>query len=160
MTSISIVPVSQEFLRELRERGKDELGNPLVVVPGGPGRPLRCCLRRSTPEDEVALISYAPVRPAAFTDRTLPYGEYGPIFVHVGACSGYVADGLFPAAWREHPQVLRSYAADGELLDGVVTQPDEDRLAIAAELLAEPNVAFVHSRTISVGCFSFEVRRV
>jgi hypothetical protein len=159
MTDLQIVPVSQDMLRELRDRGKDELGNPLTVIPGGPGKPLRCCLRRSTPDDEIALISYAPVRPDAFTDHTLPYGEYGPVFVHVGTCDGYEPDGLFPPAWRKHPQVLRSYAADGRLLDGVVTQPEDDRMAIAAELLSDPDVAFVHSRTISVGCFSFEIRR-
>ncbi|WP_157180862.1 DUF1203 domain-containing protein [Actinopolymorpha alba] len=156
---LRIVPVPAATLRRLREQGYDDFGIPWTVVPGAPGRPVRCCLRRTTPDERVVLISYAPVHHAAFTDRTAPYNEVGPIFVHAEECEGYVEDGGFPSAWREAPQVLRAYAPDGEILDGVLTQPDEDRLAIAADLLREPGVAFVHSRCVGPGCFAFEIRR-
>lgn len=129
-------------------------------MPGGPGRPARCCLRSTTEDERVALISYAPVRlSATFTSETKPYDELGPIFVHADDCAGYAENDGFPAAWRDRPQVLRTYASDGRLLDGVLTQPDEDRMAAAAKLLSDPAVAFVHARSVGAGCFSFEIRR-
>lgn len=157
---VRIVAVPATTLRRLRAQGYDDTGTPLTVIPGGRGRPVRCCLRRTTEAERVILISYAPVRPTTeFTSETKPYDEVGPIFVHAEECAGPDADGEFPAAWRDHPQVLRTYGPDGRLLDGVLTRPDEDRMAIAARLLAPPGVAFVHARSVGAGCFSFELRR-
>lgn len=158
--SVQIVAVPTSTVRRLRTQGQDDTGTPWTVISGGPGRPARCCLRSTTEDERVTLISYAPVRPTtAFTAETKPYDELGPIYVHADDCAGYVEDGEFPVAWREHPQVLRSYAADGRLLGGTLTQPEEERMGIAAELLADPSVAFVHARSVGAGCYSFEIRR-
>lgn len=159
-SQVQIVPVPVTDVRRWRDQGHDDVGTAWTVVPGGQGKPARCCLRHTTETERVALVSYAPVRPVtAFTAETKPYDEVGPIFVHADECAGYVADGAFPEAWRDHPQVLRWYAADGRLLDGVLTEPGEDRLAVAERLLTDEAVAFVHARSVGAGCFSFEVRR-
>lgn len=157
---VRIVPVPAATVRRLRDQGHDDFGTPWTVIPGGPGKPVRCCLRRTTEDERVVLVSYAPVRPVTpFTTETRPYGEVGPIFLHAEECAGYAADGEFPAAWRDSSQVLRTYGADGRLLDGVLTEPGEDRLAVAARLLEDETVAFVHARSVGAGCFSFELRQ-
>lgn len=157
--TLTIVPIPRAELDRLRAQGHDDAGNPWEVISGGRGRPVRCCLNRTTIDERIVLISYRPVRPAnGMTSANRPYDEAGPVFVHADPCDGPDGDGFFPIAWRASEQVLRAYSHQGELLAGVLTRPDEDRFAVAEKLLADPDAEFVHSRSVGAGCFSFEIR--
>jgi hypothetical protein len=53
--------ISPQVLGELRQR--DDAGAlPRLLVDEEGGSPLRCCLRRISPGERVALVSYAPLR--------------------------------------------------------------------------------------------------
>jgi hypothetical protein len=156
--SLEIRAIPGETLRRLRAQGHDDHGNPWQSrVDTEGGAPLRCCLRDSEPGEEIALISYAPVG-VAVTVCPGPYDEVGPVFVHADECDGYAGAG-YPGGWVDRPQTLRAYRLDGTIAGGVRLEPGADRDAAARELLADPDVAFIHSRNIVYGCYMLEIRR-
>jgi hypothetical protein len=147
-------------------RVTDDAGNSprLVTDPDG-GSPLRCCLRRSEPGEQIALVSYAPLRRWARQTGADPgpYDEVGPVFIHREPCGGCQDDG-YPGAFAGSTRVLRAYTADGRILRGRLAEPGEIRdrdtaAALLAEIFADPQVALVHARAVDFGCFTFEIRR-
>ncbi len=153
-TTIRISAVPAMELARIRAQGRDDHGNafaPWVDTDGG--APLRCCLRDSRPGERIALIAYRPVRQPG------PYSEVGPIFVHAEECPGYPEAGRYPDDFRVRTQVFRAYRSDGSITGGVVVGPDEDQEEVAAGLLADPEIAVIHSRNVVYGCFMFEIGR-
>ena len=158
VTSLEIRAIPVETLRRVRAQGHDDHGNPWQTrIDTEGGAPLRCCLRDSKPGEEIALISYAPVGVAVSVSPG-PYDEVGPVFVHAEECDGYAGAG-YPDGWVDRPQTMRTYRLDGTISGGVRLEPGDDRDAAARALLADPDVAFVHSRNIVYGCYMLEIRR-
>jgi len=151
-------------LSELRQR--DDAGAPLrVLVDQEGGSPLRCCLRRILPGEQVALVSYAPLRRWARATGADPgaYDETGPVFIHPEPCPGPASEG-YPEELAGRPQVFRSYAVDGRILRGRLFGVGEPGDASSAEavltgIFEDPAVEFVHIRAVEFGCFAFEARR-
>jgi hypothetical protein len=61
--------------------------------------------------------------------------------------------------------VLRAYSADGRILGGRLTEPEEvaspeSAASVVAGVFADPDVALVHVRAVDYGCFTFEIRRL
>src|SRR5206468_2381269 len=77
-------------LEEIRRSGLDTAGNAPAPWSDATGSPLRCCLRRARPDDDVLLISYAPLRQGS------PWREVGPVFVHAGPCGGWIEETGLP----------------------------------------------------------------
>jgi hypothetical protein len=157
MTTYTAHPVPPEVLKELRST--DDAGRPMVPVTDEEGgAPLRCCLRRSTPGETIALVSYAPLRRWAARTGADPgaYDEQGPVFVHAADCPGPEGDGL---PFTDAHRVLRRYSADGRILGGRLVTPPESLQTAVAEAYADPEVALVHVRAVEYGCFLYEVRR-
>jgi hypothetical protein len=164
-TSFEVRAIAPAVLAELRSA--DDAGNaPVVRTDPDGGSPLRCCLRRIRPGEQVALVSYAPLRRWARETgaRPGPYDEVGPVFIHPAECDGPAGTG-YPAAFATSARVLRAYHADGHILGGrlVAADPDGNPVPVEsalAEMLADPAVALVHGRAVGFGCFTFEARRV
>jgi hypothetical protein len=116
------------------------------------GAPLRCCLRDSRPGERITLGSVTPPGPAG------AYAERGPVFVHADGCTGPDSPG-YPEEFRSRPQVFRAYGADGRIVGGQLVAPGEGQEAVAERLLADPAVAFLHSRNVVHGCYMFAIRR-
>jgi Protein of unknown function (DUF1203) len=163
-TKFQVRAIPADVLDELRER--DDAGNPpRIRTDQSGGSPLRCCLRLSAPAEEIALVSYAPLR--RWARRTGadpgPYDEVGPVFIHPGPCAGPDGTG-YPAALAGRPRVLRAYGADGTIRGGRLAGQDELRdpaaaASVISEVLDDPEVAVVHVRAVDFGCFSFEIAR-
>jgi hypothetical protein len=137
--------------------GVDEDGNPIVPFADEDGGwPLRCCLQESAAGDRLAIIAWSPF------DWTGPYRETGPVVVHVEACPG-TPDVLsrLPAELDARPMVLRPYSHDHRILYELVTHlPVGGGVgAHAARLLRNPDVAEVHGRNWTGGCYAFTARR-
>lgn len=61
--------------------------------------------------------------------------------------------------------MLRAYSADGRILGGRLTEPEEvsdarSAAEVLAGMFADPDVALVHVRAVEFGCFTFEIRRL
>jgi hypothetical protein len=159
-----IKAIEPDVLQELRRR--DDAGaEPRLLVDEEGGSPLRCCLRRSRPWEQLALVSYAPLR--RWAERTGaepgPYNEVGPVFIHPEPCAGPGHLG-YPEDLHGERKVFRAYGKDGGILGGRLVEPGDSGVAEAAEaalteLFANLSVAFVHVRAVEFGCFTFEVQR-
>jgi len=143
-------------LARIRNAGHDDFGHPLRVRVNdeAPGAPLRCCLRDAEVGERIALIAWRPLTEAP--DNV--YAEVGPVFVHATACPGYPDTRSYPAGFRHRRQVLRSYTADGDMLDTTITEGRDAERAVAS-LLANPAAAVLHSRNVKAGCYMFRITR-
>jgi hypothetical protein len=153
MTAYRVTAIPARYLDRVRRRAVDDFGNPIVVrrADSDSGTPLRCCLRDAGIGEEYVLIAYQPMR------LPTPYAEVGPVFVHAAECGGWSGVG-YPPGNVHRPQLLRAYDEAGSQVDNIIVE------AVAAEagivdLLARPEVAFVHSRNVLAGCFMFAIDR-
>ena len=148
---VQAIPAAE--LNVYRSSGRDRFGNPLVVTINNDegGAPLRCCLTEARIGQAIALAAY---RPFPFDGH---YAEVGPVYVHAEACAGYQGSDLYPASFRHRTQVLRAYGRnrilDAEMVEGADAEPAIIRL------LANPDVAFLHSRNVLYGCYMFSIHR-
>ncbi|MFJ9759216.1 DUF1203 domain-containing protein [Streptomyces sp. NPDC101149] len=154
MTTYTARPIDPTTLKELRTA--DDAGRPMSpFVDEEGGAPLRCCLRRSTPGERIALVSYAPLRRWAAETGVDPgaYDEQGPVFLHADPCAGPDLDGYpFTGAHR----TVRRYGRDGRILGGRLVEGGVG--TAIEEAFADPHVALVHVRAVEYGCFLYEVR--
>lgn len=141
-------------LEKVRATGADGHGNRLrPFAATGQGEPLRCCLRYAGPGEQITLISYAPfVQPSVWR-------EVGPVYIHAARCDGYLPAGRLPEQLATGPRVLRTYRADDTMNydHNTVVTGEADLQPIIERLLAEPDVATVHVRTLAPQCFLYAV---
>lgn len=154
-TALTVHAIPSDELEQVRRKGRDVAGNEPVPWEAT-GAPLRCCLRAATPDDDVVLISHAPLREYS------PWREVGPVFVHAGPCAGYDERAGLPPELRQGPRVLRGYHADGSLdYDAIRTVgAGEDIGPALDELLVVPGLREVHVRSATAQCFTYLVRPV
>lgn len=116
------------------------------------GAPLRCCLRDSRPGERVGLVSATPPGP------TGAYQETGPVFMHADGCDGPI-ERTYPDDFRSRPQIFRAYDAQGSIVGGELVDVADDHEAVAERLLADPGVAFLHTRNVVHGCYMLMIQR-
>ena len=117
------------------------------------GAPLRCCLRDSRAGERIALVAVTPDGPQG------AYRETGPVFLHADGCSGPSDHASYPEEFRRRTQVFRAYGHDGAIVGGSVVPPGRGQEAAAAELLADPTIAFLQTRNVVHGCYMLTIRR-
>ena len=146
---------AQELTR-IRHLGVDDFGHPLCVSANDSegGTPLRCCLREAHIGESVALISWRPLVEAPAS----VYAEVGPVFIHAHYCPGYQDHSSYPHGFRHRQQVLRSYSAEGDMLDAMLIEGASAESGIAA-LFATEEAVVLHSRNVKAGCYMFAVYR-
>ena len=153
--SCTVHAIPADVLEQIRRLGRDVAGNEPVPW-DATGAPLRCCLRAATSDDDVVLVSHAPLHEQS------PWREVGPVFVHAGACPGYDERAGLPPELRTGPRVLRGYHADGSLdYDAIRTVGEGADIGPALdELLAKRGLREVHVRSATAQCFTYLVRPV
>jgi hypothetical protein len=154
MGDIRYSAIAPERLEAMRAVGADELGNKWQLRVAEGWEPLRCCLRKAEIDEDIALICYTPwVEPD-------PWMEAGPIFVHYEQCDGYDDNGEYPPVFRHNKAIFHPFDHTGARAYDHITflGPDDDHEAAARAVLNEPEVAYLHARSGSAGCFHFEVR--
>ncbi|MFL6142506.1 MAG: DUF1203 domain-containing protein [Labedaea sp.] len=154
MDDLRIVGVEAERLARIRERGADEFGNAWTARTAQGWEPLRCCLTRAGEGAQIALICHTP------WSEPSPWLEAGPVFVHFGPCAGYLTPELYPEQFSSGKRTVNPFGHDGERVYEYITfmAEDDDHEAVVRETLARPEVAFLHVRSATAGCFTFEVR--
>lgn len=165
MTSYEARAIDPAALKELRDT--DDAGRACVPYTAtDAGSPLRCCLRGNEVGEEIALVSYAPLRrwAAATWARPGAYDEQGPVFIHAEECGGPDAGRPgYPFSRAGALRTVRRYNAEGHIVGGRLMEipADEERGfdEAIAEAFADPEVALVHVRAVEYGCWHFEVRR-
>lgn len=154
MSDIEYRAIDPERLARMREQQTDEFGNPWALRVAEGWEPLRCCLEIAGEGDEIALICYTP-----WTEPS-PWAEAGPVFVHFGPCQGYQDAGRYPEALRNGKRMLNPFDHEGARAYEHITfvGPEDDHEAAVRRILDEPDVAYLHVRSATAGCFTFEAR--
>ena len=152
-------PIDADVVAALRVRDDADRAPTLVLDADG-GSPVRCCLRASRPGEELLLVAYAPLRRWAAARGVDPaaYDEVGPVFIHPTPCSGAAGHG-YPEELRGTPRVFRAYDANARIVDGRLSQADDDPERVIESLLDDERVAVVHARALGFGCYTFSVDR-
>lgn len=146
--------IDQARLDTVRANGHDGHGNSFhAFAASGDGEPLRCCLRYAAAQEQIALISYAPF------DHPSVWTEVGPVYVHASPCDGYPTAEQLPVQLATGPCVLRTYRVDDTMNyeHNTVIGDSLDLAPTIAKLLATPEVATVHVRTLAPQCFLYSV---
>lgn len=115
--------------------------------------PCRACLSEFVVgRDDRILFTYNPFVDAGAVPQP------GPVFIHAGACEPF-AGGGYPRGLAGLPVVAEAHLGDGtrSSLQALVPGSAAETLT---ELLADPNVRFVHLRHAEAGCFIARVDRV
>jgi len=147
-----IVPLRTEIAEAAREGLR--AGAPdhaLVTADSSRGYPCRHCLSWAQPGEKMILFPYAAI------PQGRPYSEQGPIFVHAEACERYSATSEYPREFREG-RVLRVYNSASKIVGAEVLN-DDDPERVIEQLLENPDAAFLHARSVTHGCYTFEVQR-
>lgn len=154
MSDIEYRAIEPERLASMRARGADDFGNPWTLRVAEGWEPLRCCLAKAGENERIALISYTPWTEAS------PWAEAGPVLVHFGLCGGYEDTGAYPEAFRHNKSMLNPFDHAGARAYAHITfvGPEDDHEAAVRRILEQPDVAYLHVRSATAGCFTFEVR--
>jgi hypothetical protein len=154
MNDIEIIAIDPERLKAMRAAGEDEFGNQWTLRLAEGWEPLRCCLTKPHEGEEIALICYSP-----WTSPS-PWAESGPVFVHYGECAGH--SGGYPDYVGRGECMVNPFDPDGARVYEHITfiHEGEDHEEIVRTLALRPEVDFVHVRSATAGCFTFEVRAV
>ena len=155
MTAYRVFPIDEQLVKRIRQTRQDEFGHRLsvsVATENDTG-PCRSCLRVFVPGEGRLLFSYAP------NPCDHPYNEIGPIYIHENDCQPYAEHQEFPRELRtRRPISLRCYDKAGLMVGGelVGDRPVEE---VITSLFGDPDVAFLHARTATVGCFMARIDR-
>lgn len=156
MSDLHFIAIDEQRLDRMREQGADEHGNPWTLRSAEGWEPLRCCLRKAEESERIALICYTP-----WTEPS-PWLEAGPVFVHFGRCEGYSTSGDYPEAFLRNRSMLNPFDHTGARAYDHITflAPDDDHEGAVRAILDQPDVAYLHVRSTTAGCYTFEVRPV
>lgn len=151
--SFIVTSLETGVAEEMRSSLRDAYGNDLQPeTQTAHGNPCRHCLCRAREGERLVLFSYSPF------DQRNPYKEVGPIFVHADGCPRYAQTDRLPEDFLNRPIVLRGYDAR-QRISNVSVVVDGTTQRRVEELLADPDVVFVHARSFTHGCFLFRIDR-
>lgn len=151
-TAYTVTALSPEIAAEARRTMTDSRGHRLHVRHDAERHQCRVCLQLTEPGEGYVALSYSPF------PVSQPYAESGPIFIHERACTPYADRETYPPEFPRKDVVLRAYGTNDEIVDAayVGNRGPEEALA---DLFANPEVAYVHARNSTYGCFMFRVDR-
>lgn len=159
MKNFRIVPLSPEFVREIKSSGKDAFGHALVEQVATGAGPCRLSLKPFKPGvDERLLFSYSPFE----TDNA--FNQPGPVFIHKKDVEPYSDIYRFPpeikADKQNFPLTLIGYSNDQRMVfSRLVGDADVDEL-IEEIFKNHPEIACLHARNAEAGCFICKIERV
>ncbi|HWX12826.1 MAG TPA: DUF1203 domain-containing protein [Trinickia sp.] len=153
MNTFKIIAMPTEAASRVRSAMHDDFGNALSPLISDGSGPCRHCLRYADSGERLLLFSYKPFA------KPGPYQEVGPVFVHADGCERFASEGGFPADFNQRPLVLRPYDAADNVQDSQVFAEAGGAERAARALLENPDVAYVHARSRTRGCYMFRIER-
>ena len=151
-SNFRIVALPTEVAETARKAaGENRPDHRVVVVDEPNAAPCRHCLRWAKPGETVILFPYHAI-PAG-----RPYSESGPIFVHADGCKRYQTP-EYPGEFREG-RVFRAYDSKQNLIDAVLPNGEPPE-AVIEKLFENPETTFLHARSATRGCFTFQIERI
>lgn len=152
---VRFVAMPEEDAQALWAGGLDAYGQkPQTMTSDGPGHPCRHCLRNIEAGERLYVLAYRPF------PEMQPYAETGPVFLHAEPCGVYEAEEILPAILSSPDYIVRGYSQENRIVygSGAVT-PTDAIPARASELLARPEIAYIHVRSARNNCYQCRIER-
>ena len=153
-TSFQIVALERERFSHLLGASDTDLaasGARWVVVDGNPGYPCRVSLEDAEVGERALAI------PFMHHDVDSPYRASGPIFIRETASTRRLAVNEVPRMLERRELSVRAYSEEAMMVAAKVVNGLDLRDAIP-ELLAMPEVEYLHVHNAGPGCFNCSVR--
>ena len=151
-----VAPLPQSFLTRVRTEGLDDLGQPVKHVIASGGEPCRDVLRRARRGEQLILASHSP-----FT-KPGPYKEFGPIFVLAEESREVVHRDAVPAGgdddYLRAKFAIRAYSEEEAIVDAALVDAASAQ-DVVERFFARGDVAFLHARFPTYGCFALRLDR-
>jgi hypothetical protein len=146
--------IPSDLVARYRAGGPDANGQvPERHVASGSGNPCRHCLDQVSEGAPMLVLAHRPFV------SVQPYAEVGPIFLCGDECAQGGSEAL-PAMLTSSEYIVRGYGVDERIIYGTGGVVPTGQIKVrAAELLADPAVAFVHIRSAKNNCFQCRVER-
>jgi Protein of unknown function (DUF1203) len=148
------VAIPTDVARHYQNGGRDENGMvPELHVAKGVGNPCRHCLKMIPEGAGMLVLAHRPF------PVLQPYAELGPIFLCADECEA--GGGVERPEMLASPDyIVRGYGADDRIVYGTGGVVETDAIpARAEELLADPQVAYVHVRSARNNCYQLRIDR-
>ena len=156
MTAIRFIAMPTEEARALQRGGPDANGQvPERTISNGAGNPCRHCLGEVAEGEEMLVLAYRP-----FADLQ-PYAEAGPVFLHARECDRHEERRETPDYLLDRESVLiKGYTSNDRILYGTgKVVPTGSMDEACAQVLQNPEVAYVHVRSSTNNCYHCRVER-
>jgi hypothetical protein len=154
--SIRISALETALVARLQNGGLDANGQPPERhISRGGMTPCRHCLRDIAAGETYLILAHRPFASAQ------PYAELGPIFLHGEPCRRHPDSAEIPAMFLGRPGFLiRGYGGDDRIVYGTGRiVPPAAMAEAAAEIFADPRVAYIHVRSASNNCYQAHIDR-
>jgi len=129
-----------------------ERGIMRVVADKSPGFPCRVSLRDASVGEPLLLLNYEHQKAAT------PYRASHAIFVREHAVQAELAEGEIPLLFRHRLMSIRAFSDAGLMVDADVAEGTDLEKPIA-EMLANPEVVYLHLHYAKPGCYAARVDR-
>ncbi len=156
MTGLKFIALATETAHALRAGGPDANGQaPERDISDGSGVPCRHCLSDIAAGEPFLILAHRPFPGAQ------PYAEIGPIFLHAEPCERHSETQGVPALFLSRAHALvRGYGKDDRIVTGTgQVVPSAEIAMVARDLLARPQVAYLHLRSASNNCYQCRIER-
>jgi len=153
---IQFSALATKSARRIQNGGKDANGQVAErAVSDGSGLPCRHCLQEIDAGADYLILAFRP-----FPDLH-PYAELGPIFLHAEECPPYQADDELPVVLENRESALiKGYTGDDRIKYGTGRVVESGKIATqAADIFADPDVAYIHVRSAQNNCYSCRIDR-
>jgi hypothetical protein len=147
-----VVAIPTEIAEAARAAAKEgRTDHRTMTVEAPETAPCRHCLQWAKPGERVVLFPYNSIEPGH------PYSETGPIFVHADECARFEQSG-YPPEFRTG-RVFRAYNSEKDMIDAALPNGESPE-AVIEKLFENPETTFVHARSVTRGCFTFQIERL
>jgi hypothetical protein len=153
--SIRFVALETSVARALQRGQPDANGQPPEHhISDGHGVPCRHCLDQVKAGEPYLILAHRPF-PAP-----QPYAEMGPIFLHADACQRHPGSARIPPMLRSAQYLVRGYDSNDRIVYGSgQIVPTAHIPEVAAGMLRDDRVAYVHVRSASNNCYQCRIER-
>jgi hypothetical protein len=145
-----------EAVRALQAGSPDAYGmTPERRISNGDGVPCRHCLTNVAAGAPYLVLAYRPF------PELQPYAETGPIFLHAEKCERAPDSDALPELFgRTAAYIVRGYSADDRIVYGTgAVTPTAEIPERAGDLLARPDIAYLHMRSAKNNCYQCRIER-
>lgn len=153
--SLRFVALDEAIAAHYRRAGPDANGQvPERRVAQAGVLPCRHCLDMIRAGEAYLTLAHRPF-PAP-----QPYAETGPIFLHAESCPRGGGTAEIPVFLASPAYIVRGYGWDDRIAYGTGGVVETTAIAArAAELLADPAIAYLHVRSASNNCYHCRIER-